>query len=165
MVLTQEELIAALRNEVRILLHLITKIDPPARDYKPTAKQRTTVELLQYLNVMGPQLVPAIRAGAFDGDAWGAAVAATAALDFDALVASIGTQADFYARELGTWTEGEFRGEIELFGSRSSRGAQLCSLVLAGHTAYRTQLFLYLKASGREELNTMNLWGGVDSAS
>jgi len=25
------------------------------------------------------------------------------------------------------------------------------------------QLFMYLKACGREELNTMNLWGGVDA--
>jgi hypothetical protein len=29
---------------------------------------------------------------------------------------------------------------------------------------YRMQLFLYLKASGREELNTMNLWAGMDAA-
>ena len=28
--------------------------------------------------------------------------------------------------------------------------------------AYRMQLFLYLKACGREELNTMNLWVGMD---
>jgi hypothetical protein len=39
----------------------------------------------------------------------------------------------------------------------------LVNLVAGGHAAYRTQLFLYLKACGREELNTMNLWGGVDA--
>jgi hypothetical protein len=39
----------------------------------------------------------------------------------------------------------------------------LVNLVLSGYAAYRTQLFLYLKACGREELNTMNLWAGVDS--
>ncbi len=32
--------------------------------------------------------------------------------------------------------------------------------MLNGHAAYRTQLFLYLKACGREELSTMNLWAG-----
>ena len=26
-----------------------------------------------------------------------------------------------------------------------------------------TQLFVYLKACGREELNTMNLWAGMDA--
>jgi hypothetical protein len=35
-------------------------------------------------------------------------------------------------------------------------------MVLCGHAAYRTQLFCYLKACGREELTTMNLWAGVD---
>jgi hypothetical protein len=36
------------------------------------------------------------------------------------------------------------------------------TIVLNGHAAYRTQLFLYLKACGREELGTMNLWAGMD---
>ena len=36
------------------------------------------------------------------------------------------------------------------------------SLVVDGHAAYRTQLFLYLKSCGRDELGTMNLWGGAD---
>jgi hypothetical protein len=46
----------------------------------------------------------------------------------------------------------------------STRGAVLVNLVLCGCAAYRTQLFLYLKACAREELNTMNRWAGVDSA-
>jgi hypothetical protein len=37
-------------------------------------------------------------------------------------------------------------------------------MVLGGSAAYRTQLFLYLKACGREELNTMNLWAGTDAS-
>ena len=32
----------------------------------------------------------------------------------------------------------------------------------AGHAAYRTQLFCYLKSCGRDELNTFNLWQGID---
>ncbi len=36
-------------------------------------------------------------------------------------------------------------------------------MVLGGHAAYRTQLFCYLKSCGRDELSTMNLWGGVDA--
>ena len=39
----------------------------------------------------------------------------------------------------------------------------LVNLVLCGHAAYRTQLFVYLKACGREELSTMNLWAGADA--
>jgi len=163
MVLTKEEVISSLQNEIRILLHLASKIDRSKLDYKPTPKQRTILELLQYLNVMGPQLLVALKSGAFDGAAWGQAVEATKALDFDALLASIGKQSDLYATTLGAWTDADFRSEIEMFGGKHSRGSHLVSFVLGGHTAYRTQLFLYLKSCGREELNTMNLWGGMDA--
>ena len=64
----------------------------------------------------------------------------------------------------GRNADADFRGEIDLFGSgKTSRGAVIVTMVLGGCAAYRTQLFLYLKACGREELNTMNLWGGVDA--
>ena len=49
MVLTKDELIAALQKEVRILLHLTSKIDRAQLDYRPSAKQRSTLELLRYL--------------------------------------------------------------------------------------------------------------------
>jgi hypothetical protein len=83
MVLTKPELIASLQNEVRILLHLATKIDRAKLDYRPTPKQRSTVELLRYLSMMGPALVQAAKAGAFDGTAW--AAAEQAAIHFSVL--------------------------------------------------------------------------------
>ena len=42
MVLSKTELSGLLQNEVRILLHLISKIDRAKLDYRPTAKQRST---------------------------------------------------------------------------------------------------------------------------
>jgi len=53
MVLTKAELIALPRKEVRLLLHLTTKIDPDMLDYRPTPKQRSTLELLRYLTTSG----------------------------------------------------------------------------------------------------------------
>ena len=44
--LTKSELLTALQNEARILMHLIGKIDHSAIDYRPTPKQRSTLELL-----------------------------------------------------------------------------------------------------------------------
>ena len=49
-----------------------------------------------------------------------------------------------------------------MFGTKTTRGAFIVNMVLGGHAAYRTQLFCYLKACGREELGTSNLWRGVD---
>ena len=164
MVLTKAELIASLQNEVRILLHLAGKIDRKQLDYRPSAKQRSTLELLRYLIVMGPILIRAAKAGAFDGAAFQAAVAEATAMDFDQVLAAIQKQSATYAELLGGCSDADLRGEIDLFGTgKSSRGAFITNLVLSGCAAYRMQLFLYLKACGREELNTMNLWAGVDA--
>ncbi len=163
MVLTKPELIASLQNEVRILLHLAGKIDRAQLDYRPTPKQRSTIELLQYLTVMGPALVRAGKSGEFDVPAWTAGEHAAAARDFDQTVAAIAAQADGYAALLADISDADLRGEIEMFGQRSSRGAFIVNQALCACAAYRTQLFLYLKACGREELNTMNLWAGIDA--
>ena len=164
MVLTQNELIGALQHEVNILQHLCTKVEPSMLDYRPTPKQRSGLELLQYLSIMGPELVKAAKGGGFNVEAWTAADKAAKARDWDQTVASLGTQGDQYATLLADWTDADFRADIDPFGrGKTSKGAFLVNMVLAGHAAYRTQLFCYLKACGRDELSTLNLWGGVDA--
>jgi hypothetical protein len=163
MVLTKSELIASMQHEVHVLPHLAGKIDRTMLDYRPTPKQRSTLELLKYLSYMGPVMVEAANAGGFDRAAWGAAMQAAETRDFDETLAAIAAQRDTYASRLGAMSDADFRVEIEMFGRRTTRGAFLVNTVLCGYAAYRTQLFVYLKACGREELNTMNLWGGVDA--
>jgi DinB family len=162
MVLTKEELIASLQNEVRILVHLAGKVDKSKLDYRPTAKQRSILELLQYMAMMGPTLVAVIKTGDF-ATVWGPGAEAAKKLSYDEAVAAIQKQSEEYARLLSGWTEAEFRAEVDMFGTKSSRGSILVYMVLGGHAAYRTQLFCYLKSCGREELSTWNLWGGADA--
>jgi hypothetical protein len=163
MVLTKEELVAALQNEVRILVHLAGKVDKANVDYRPTPKQRSILELLRYMTIMGPNLVTFIKTGTFDMAAWSQSDAASKGMNFDQAVAAIEKQSGEYARLLSGWTDADFRGEVDFFGAKASRGSHIVFLVVSGHAAYRTQLFLYLKACGHEELSTMNLWGGADA--
>jgi hypothetical protein len=166
MVLTKEELIAALQQEVRILVHLTGKVDQTKLDYRPTAKQRSTLELLQYLAIMGPTLLVIFKTGKFDRETlsaiFGPAVAKSKAMNFQEVTAAIQDQSGEYTRLLADWTDADFRAGIDMFGNQTTRGAMIVNLVLGGHAAYRTQLFCYLKTCGRDELNTMNLWSGVD---
>ena len=61
-------------------------------------------------------------------------------------------------------SDADFRTDMTGFdGNKISRGAFIVSLALGGHAAYRTQLFLYLKSCGQEQLSTTNLWRGVDA--
>ncbi len=167
MVLTKDELISALQTEVRILVHLAGKVDKSKLDYRPTKTQRSTLELLQYLSMMGPAILAILRTGRFDrealGSIFGPAEAAAKKLNFDQTVAAIQKQSDNYVRELSDWTDDDFRASINAFSGETTRGAMIVNLVLGGHAAYRTQLFCYLKSCGRDELSTMNLWGGMDA--
>jgi hypothetical protein len=161
--MTKAELVGSLQNEVRILLHLAGKVDRTRLDYRPTPKQRSTIELLKYLTMMGPALIRAIKGADFDTAAWTALEKAAEARDFDQTLAALAAQKDEYAMLLGDMSDADLRTEIEMFGDRGTRGALIVNLVLCGCAAYRTQLFLYLKACGQEELSTWNLWAGMDA--
>ena len=167
MVLTKSELIAALRHEVKILLHLASKIEPVMLDYRPGAKQRSLLELLQYLVIFAPIHVRTITAGDFNMDAWRAAWQAGEAtaktMSLEDTKAAIGRHPALFEELISPCSDAVLRSEIEMFGSKASRGATLVSLVLCHYVAYRMQLFLYLKACGRDELSTMNLWAGLDA--
>ena len=164
MVLTKSEFVAALQNEVRILKHLTTKIDAGMLDYRPTPKQRSTLELLQYLTFMGPEIIRAAKAGRFDAEAWTAAEKAGAERDYAETVATLAAQEQQYAEMMEAFSDADFREKVNPFGMGpdSSRGEFLVNMVLCGCAAYRTQLFLYLKSCGRSELSTWNLWVGMD---
>ncbi len=164
MVLNKQELIDQLHKEVRILLHLAGKLEGDQAEYRPTPKQRSALEVLRYLSIMGPELVSAAKNGAFDGPAWGAAVAAAEKRNLHETVAVIETLPAKYDQLLAGMSDADFRGEMTGFdGSKLSRGMFIISLVLGGHAAYRTQLFCYLKACGHDQLGTTNLWRGVDA--
>ena len=167
MVLTKDELIASLQNEVRILVHLAGKVDQSKLDYRPSPKQRSTLELLRYMAIMGPTQLAVIQTGTFDrptlSATWAPAEAAAKAMTYEQAVSAIEKQSGEYARLLGSWTDADFRADVDMFGNKSSRGYLIVNLVLGGHAAYRTQLFCYLKACGRDELSTMNLWAGMDA--
>ena len=163
MVLTKSELIGCLQHEVHILLHLAGKIDRAKLDYRPTPKQRSIIELLKYLSVMGPFLVQAAKSGAFDPAVWTVATKEAETRDLDQTLAAIAAHRDAYTTLLGGMSDADFRAEIDMFGNKTTRGAFIVNLALCGCAAYRTQLFLYLKACGREELSKMNLWAGIDA--
>ena len=82
----------------------------------------------------------------------------------DSAKAAIAKQSALFAELLGPCADADFRVEVEMFGRKATRGLWIVRLPLCHYAAYRMQLFLYLKACGREELNTMNLWAGVDAA-
>jgi len=101
MVLSKAELLSTLQKESRILAHLADKVEPSMVDYRPTPKQRSSLELMRYMTIMGPQLIGAAKSGSFDGNAWMEASKAAEARDWNQTVAVLKKQGDEYAKLLG----------------------------------------------------------------
>jgi hypothetical protein len=115
--------------------------------------------------MMGPTIVRYALADPPAIEIWTSAEQAAATRDFDQSLAEIATHPDQYAALLNEVSEATLRSEmVDFDGLTTSKGSFIVNLVLSGCAAYRTQLFLYLKASGREKLNSSNLWAGVDAA-
>ena len=86
------------------------------------------------------------------------------AMSLDQAKAAIAKQPALLSELLAPCTDADFRKEIEMFGNKATRGMWVVRLPLTHYAAYRMQLFVYLKACGRDELNTMNLWAGIDAS-
>jgi hypothetical protein len=114
---------------------------------------------------MGPALLLYAKGQPLDAAAMAAAIEAANQRTFDETVAALAAHADLYDELLADMSDDDFRAETNGFdGLPVTRGQFIVYHVLGQCAAYRTQLFLYLKACGRDELNTMNLWVGVDMA-
>jgi hypothetical protein len=102
MVLTKGELLDSLESEVRLLLHLISKVDPARLDYLPSGKQRSMIQLLRYLVVMPQVHSRQVMAPEFDIDAWrkawGETEASAKAMSLDQVRAAIAGQPALFAR-------------------------------------------------------------------
>ncbi|HYL62660.1 MAG TPA: hypothetical protein VE077_08555 [Candidatus Methylomirabilis sp.] len=166
MVLSKDELLTSLQNEVRLLLHLASKVEPAMLDFRPSPKQRCLLELLQYLTIMAPIHLRQIKKGIFDMPEWSKTWCDEEALakkrSLEEAKEAIGKQPALFAELLASCSDAEMRAEITMFGHKASRGWWFVWMGLCHYAAYRMQLFLYLKACGRDELSTINLWAGMD---
>jgi hypothetical protein len=168
MILTKDELLSSLEGDVHILSHLISKVEPGMLDYRPTPKQRSLLELLQYLVVVGPVQLRVIQSGTFDMDSfmkqWQPEDAKAKAMGLAEAAEAIGKQTAVIREVLNSLSDADLRSEMEMFGTKATRGALLVNMVHSHYVAYRMQLFLYLKSCGRDELSTPDLWSARSAA-
>lgn len=155
-------LLDAVRHETAVCKHLASKISDEGFEYRPSDKQRTTLDLMRYLALcmIGP------AASMVSGD-WSEYSRREEALgemgpedfgdaldrqlaEFEELVDSLSDEdlAEKIVRAPGA-------GELPL-------GVALMRTAYAWMVAYRHELFLRAKATGATEINTANNWAGVD---
>lgn len=155
---TKESYLKAVENEIRIIKHLATKIPEGSLEYRPTPAQRSTLELLKYLSTAGSGMMKAVL------------MKDTKVLaDFEDFRNSVtlenfAEKMDIQEKELkemfSQFKDEDFESTVDFYGQ--AKVSEHMINILRTFSAYRMQLFMYLKLNG-VNLNTMNLWAGMDA--
>lgn len=162
--ITKQQYEESLLHEVKVIKHLATKILPGTLDYRPTEKQRSILELMQYLSHIGTTLLELIILENREVlSSSGAYAAETTPENF---AERMDAQAKKIQDLLASMNDADITKEFDMWGSGHTqpKGVLLVDSVLKNMAAYRMQLFLYIKASGRHDIGTAEAWRGEDSA-
>lgn len=160
--ISKQQFLDDVANEVRICKHLFTKLPPGSLDFRLGETMRTTLELLRYLShCASTHVYNAIHNDWANVHLRNEAAAQMTAEEFPQ---RMDAQLEEIRRELAGISEEEIRTRIiQLpWGGETTFGSVLVQIAAKFLAAYRLQLFLHAKAAGASELNTYNCWMGVD---
>ncbi len=160
--ITKDQLAAAMARECDICLHLFSKLPAGAAEYRPSEKQRSSLELLRYLTI---SVVAGMDCMAHaDWKRFGAFSERAKEMPFDGFPAAMAVQKAAIEAFFADTSEAALETQEAPIPSGGS--APLGFAILNGPfkwlTAYKIQLFLYAKACGATEIGTSNAWRGAD---
>lgn len=156
--ISKDQYIAALTNEFRIIKHLAEKVTPEQLSHKPTEPQRTLQELMQYLTSIFVAAADGIATG--DANAYKKYFGGTMPT-LENFTALMDDQEKKVLEFFTPLTEEQLKEEIAMWGRTQSRALHMLGILNIA-SAYKMQLFLYMKQSGTTNIGTSNLWGGMD---
>lgn len=163
---TINDLIDSLKEETRIINHLFSKI-PFEKEwilqYMPNEDQRSLKELLEYMMIMGNMLSAVLEAWTYTQELVKPIKDALHDISLENEFQSVmNTQLETVGERL-RGMESTMEDMIDPFWAWAMmRKTYVLEVLLKTYTAYRMQLFLYLKDSGERQLNTANVWQGRD---
>ena len=156
--ITKEQYLDALVGEMNIMKHLAEKIQPEQLTHKPTEPQRTLAELLHYLTYIF--IAGADSAVNGDADAW-KKYTGTPMPTLENFNELLDKEISEVKSLIMPMTDDDLGQEVAMWGRTQSKALHLLGLLKMA-SAYKMQLFLYMKQSGTKDIGTMNLWAGMD---
>lgn len=157
--ITTQQYLDTLGKEFQIIRHLAGKLKEGDMDYRPTPGQRSTLELLQYLSFVFDTAAEGLVTGANTWVERGEAAKSLTLADFDA---AMGAQELSFHALFKSLSAEQLAEEVDFWGV-NTRAVHFMNAIKWA-SAYKMQLFLYMKSIGYTHLDTMNVWGGMDKA-
>lgn len=159
---SKQQLTDSLIHECNVCKHLHTKLSGEGYEYRPTPAQRSSVELLRYLAVIG---IASIKGFAESNmEAWRSYAAEVENMTAEEFPAAMDRQIERIREAMDALTDEQLATQESKLpnGTVTNLGAALINGTLKWLTAYKMQLFLYAKAAGAHEIGTPNCWAGID---
>jgi hypothetical protein len=157
---TKEEIWSSFSNEIRIMKHLATKIPHDTHHHRPTEKQRSILELVQYISILGIAMFDTVRLG--DWQIFNTYGDRQKEVTVDTFIAALERQEAEMKALFEMFDDAELNTEISLFGRTQRKGLYILD-TLKMMCAYKMQLFLYIKSSGNSAITMYDLWAGIDT--
>ena len=159
---SKEQLTNSLVHECNVCKHLFTKLSGEGYEYRPTPGQRSSVELLRYLAVIGIASITGFAES--NWEAWRPFAAEVENMTAEEFPAAMDRQIERIRGVMAGLTDEQLATQEAKLpnGTVTNLGAAIIDGTLKWLTAYKMQLFLYAKAAGAHEIGTANCWGGID---
>lgn len=159
--ISKELFITKLQNEVEIIKHLASKATAPELlDFKFSDPQRTTAQRLAYIALIWSACTQDIIHD--DNSKFAVFNQKYEQFDPTTFADSIDHDLNEIITIVQSVDENKFKEEKTLRGKTDTRAGHMM-WVYNLYIAYKTQIFLQLKAAGLTNLGTMNLWAGMDA--
>ena len=160
--ITKEQLLASLKAETEIIKHLSAKVTPEMLDWRPSDKQRSMLELMQYMTRMA--IVPAIQTVTGNWDHAEEMESEVETVNLDNFAEQMDVQFAKFTELFETIDdrEAETAPATMPWGAPTTVGAGMMDMALKCMVAYRMQFFLYIKSNGVFDIGPANCWAGVD---
>jgi len=165
--MNRKQILASVHDEHNILKHLFSKMSPEDLSYSPGEKMRTTDELLRYISTCAVSTLNWYNIQLKDLDkenAFAKYSERTKAMDINDFPKVLDQQYEEFESILNGYSDDDLSSKTvkRIAGGESPFAEAIVNSSLKYLTAYRMQLFLYLKQNGKPELNTWNVWAGID---
>lgn len=152
-----------IKHQFNVLKHLGEKIHAENVDFRITDGSRSVMELLKYLSFSTPAQVDAMMKGSFDMATFMSLAEPRSDFTYDQFGAELDKTYAYIGQQLTSLTTEQWNETISVFNQTGPRNGFLVNYLLVFLGAYKTQLFLQLKAAGNKDLGTLNLWAGMDA--
>lgn len=160
--INKSQIAASMARECDICKHVYEKLTPAAYSFKPSEKQRTTVELLQYIAICGIAGIQSLHQS--NWKVFGEYRARVAEMKPDEFPAAMDRQKKEIHEYFDQITEHTLETQDARLpiGGTQALGQAILDLPFKWLPAYKLQLFLYAKMTGSSEIGTSNAWMGID---